>query len=175
MMVMEIKWYEGPNGSLFISTTIHNPEIRNPNSEYRIPKCKIRSNAKYAFVGRALKFAFSKYEYHTTKAANNKLKMFNACVAVYQNEYIYIYWLTKETLQTFCTNGSSRKVALGYLLYSNKWIIATMLLASSIIVVCDWRFMRWLHLLKQHLMPLRLITWPILMQNSFHTFFHESW
>ena len=35
--------------------------------------------------------------------------------------------------------------------------------------------MRWGHLLKQHLMPLCLITWPILMQNVFHAFFHKSW
>ena len=104
---------------------------------------------------------------------------------VYQNEAasayvslyfaIFLYWLTKETLQTFFANGSNRNVEMGYLLYSNKWIIATMLFASSIIVVYDWRFMRWRHLLKQHLMPLRLITWPILMQNIFHAFFHESW
>ena len=64
---------------------------------------------------------------------------------------------------------------MGYLLYSNKCIISTMLFASSIIVVYDWRFMRWRHLLKQHLMPLRLIMWPILMQNVFRAFFYESW
>ena len=85
-----------------------------------------------------------------------------------------IYWLTKETLQTFFANGSNRNVEIWYLLYSNKWIIATMLFASSIIVVYDWRFMRWRYLLKQHLLSLRLITWPILMQNVFHAFFHES-
>ena len=86
-----------------------------------------------------------------------------------------IYWLTKETLQTFFVNGSNRNVEMEYLLYSNKSIIATMLFASSIIAVYDWRFMRWRHLLKQHLMPLRLIMWSILMQNVFHAFFHESW
>ena len=59
-----------------------------------------------------------------------------------------IYWLRKETLQTFCADCSNRNVALEYLLYSNKWIIATMLFASSIIVVYDWRFMRWRHLFK---------------------------
>ena len=49
-----------------------------------------------------------------------------------------------------------------------------MLFASNIIVGYDWRFMRWRHLLKQHLMPLGLITLPILMQNVFHEFFHEN-
>ena len=83
-----------------------------------------------------------------------------------------MYWLTKETLQTFFANGCN--VEIWYVLYWNKWIIATMLFASSIILVYDWRFMRWRHLLKQHLMPLRLITWPILMQNVFPAFFHES-
>ena len=48
-----------------------------------------------------------------------------------------------------------------------------MLFTSSIIVDYDCRFMRLRHLLKQHLMPLRLITWPILMQSIFHAFFHE--
>ena len=87
-----------------------------------------------------------------------------------------IYWLTKETLQTFFSNCSNKNVEIWYLLYSNKWIIATMLFASSIVVVCDWRFMQWRNWLKQHLMPLRLITWPFLMKNVFHTFlfFHES-
>ena len=61
----------------------------------------------------------------------------------------YIYWLTKDTLQIFFANGTNRNVEMGYLLYSNKWIIATMLFASSIIVVYDWRFMRWRRLLKQ--------------------------
>ena len=89
--------------------------------------------------------------------------------------YTYIYWLTKETLQIFFANGSNRGVDMGYLLYSNKGITATMLFASNIIVVYDWGFMRWRNLLKQHLMPLRLITWPILMQNIFHALFHESW
>ena len=51
-------------------------------------------------------------------------------------------WYTKETLQTFFANGSNRNVEMWYLLYLNKWIIATMLFASSIIVVYDWRFMR---------------------------------
>ena len=92
-----------------------------------------------------------------------------------QFHHKFIYWLTKETLQTFFANGSNRNVEMGYLLFSNKWITATMLFASSIIVVYDWRFMRWCHLLKQHLMPLRLITWPILMQTVFHALFHESW
>ena len=50
-----------------------------------------------------------------------------------------------------------------------------MLFAGSIFVVYDWCFMRWRHLLKLHLMPLRLIAWPILMQNGFHAFFPESW
>ena len=86
---------------------------------------------------------------------------------------LLIYWLTKETLQTFFANGSNRNVENWYLLYSNKWIIATKLFASSIIVVYDWPFMRWRRLLKQHLMPPRLITWPILMQNVFHAFL--SW
>ena len=63
---------------------------------------------------------------------------------------IKIYWMTKETLQIFFANGSNRNVEIWYLLYSNKWIMATMLFASSIIVVYDWRFMRWRHLLKQH-------------------------
>ena len=85
-----------------------------------------------------------------------------------------IYWLTKETLQTFFAEGSNRNIEIWYLLYSNKWITATMLFVSSIVVVCDWSFMRWRHLLKQHLMPLRLITWPFLMQNVFNAFFHES-
>ena len=49
-----------------------------------------------------------------------------------------------------------------------------MLFASSIIVVYDWRFMRWRHLRKQYLMPLRLITCTILMQNVFYAFFYES-
>ena len=88
---------------------------------------------------------------------------------------IYIYWLTKETLQTFFANGSNRNIEKEYLLYSNKWIIATMLFASSIIVVYDWRFMRWRNLLKQHLMPQRLITWPVLMQNVFLAFFYKLW
>ena len=43
----------------------------------------------------------------------------------------YIYWLTKETLHTFFANGSNRNVER-YLLYWNKWIIATVLFASSI-------------------------------------------
>ena len=45
----------------------------------------------------------------------------------------WIYWLTKETLHTFFANGSYRNVESWYLLYWNKWIIATMLFASSII------------------------------------------
>ena len=65
-----------------------------------------------------------------------------------------IYWLTKETLHTFLANGSNRNVEIWYLLYSIKRIIATMLFANSIIVVFDWCFMRWRHLLKQYLMPL---------------------
>ena len=81
----------------------------------------------------------------------------------------------KKTLQIFFANGSNWNVEMGYLLYSNKRIIVTMLFASSIIVVYDWRFMRWRHLLKQLLMPQRLITWPILMQNVFRAFFYESW
>ena len=46
----------------------------------------------------------------------------------------YLSWLAKETLQTFSANGSNRNVEIWYLLYSNKWIIATKLFASSIIV-----------------------------------------
>ena len=86
-----------------------------------------------------------------------------------------IYWLTKEMPQTFFASSSNRNVEIWYLLYSDKWIIAVMLFASSIILVYDWRFTRWRHLLIQHLMPLCLITWPILMQNVFPAFFHESW
>ena len=44
---------------------------------------------------------------------------------------VIIYWLTKETLQAFFANGSNRNVEMGYLLYLNKWIIATKLFASS--------------------------------------------
>ena len=92
---------------------------------------------------------------------------------------IHIYWLLKRyrlSLPTVLTEtwkfdiGSNRNVEIWYWLNSNKWIIATMLFANSIIVVYDRRFMQWRHLLQQHLMPLRLITWPILIQNVFHAF-----
>ena len=59
----------------------------------------------------------------------------------------HVHWLTKETLHTFFTNGSNRNVEIWYLLCSNRCIIATMLFDSSIIVVFDWRFMRWRPLL----------------------------
>ena len=85
----------------------------------------------------------------------------------------YTDWQKNATF--FFANGSNRNIESWYLLYWNNWIIATMLFASSIILVYDWLFMRWRHLLKQHLMPLRLLTWPILMQNVFPVFFYESW
>ena len=72
--------------------------------------------------------------------------------------YFVSYWLEKETLQTLFANSSNKNVDIWYLLYSNKWGIATMFFARCIIMVYDWRFMRWRHLLKQHLMPLYLIT-----------------
>ena len=54
----------------------------------------------------------------------------------------YIYWLTKETLQTFFANGSNRNIEIWYFLYSNKWIIATMLFAKVLLwlmadALCD--------------------------------------
>ena len=52
--------------------------------------------------------------------------------------YIYIYWLTKETLSTFFANTSNRTIKIKYLLYSNiKWFNATVLLATIIIVIYD--------------------------------------
>ena len=49
-------------------------------------------------------------------------------------------WYTdwqKKRYRLFFANGSNRNVEMWYLLYLNKWIIATMLFASSIIVVYD--------------------------------------
>ena len=62
----------------------------------------------------------------------------------YSDNYCLLYWLTKETLQTFFANGSTRNVEIWYLLNWNEWIIAAMLFASSIFLVYDWRFI-WLN------------------------------
>ena len=49
----------------------------------------------------------------------------------------HIYWLTKETLRTFFANSSNRNIEIWYLLYSNKWINATVLFAIIVTVVYD--------------------------------------
>ena len=67
---------------------------------------------------------------HNVKKNNIDLFEVHVHVSPFQ-----IYWLTKEMLQTFFANGSNRNVEMGYFLYSNKWIIATTLFASSIIVL----------------------------------------
>ena len=36
------EWYDGSNGSLFISILLHNSEFRILNSEFRIPKFALR-------------------------------------------------------------------------------------------------------------------------------------
>ena len=43
----------------------------------------------------------------------------------------------KRNATVFLCQWFYRNVETGYLLYLSKWIIATMLFASSIIVVCD--------------------------------------
>ena len=46
-----------------------------------------------------------------------------------------IYWLTKETLHTSFANSSNKTIEIWYLLYSTRWVNATVLFATTIIAV----------------------------------------
>ena len=48
-----------------------------------------------------------------------------------------LYWLTKETLHTFFANSLIGNIEIWYLLHSDKWLNATALFATIIIVVYD--------------------------------------
>ena len=54
-----------------------------------------------------------------------------------QSSKRHIYRLIKETLHTFFDNSSNRSIEIWYLLYSNKWINATVLFVVIVTVVYD--------------------------------------
>ena len=87
---------------------------------------------------------------------------------MYMNETNKLYLTDKSNATDFLSQRFKQKrrnlrfVELKYVDYRND-------------VVCQQYYCGlWLTLYAMTLMPLRLITWPILMPNVFQAFFHES-